>query len=729
MVIKLDKRKFEKHLVNVLKALDSNAHLIALKGILITALPDQVQMLVSNGNLSIQETIPTDESLQVIQTGKILVPGKLFVQLIKKHSSPLEMKVENKQLVLKSQNFFSNINLLDVSEYPQISFEVSGQEIDVDAKILRETIKNVAFAASNRDTNIILNGVNLLIKDDQLIVSATDTYRIAREIIPIKTNQTFNITILSRHVKDFIPEYAEGLIRLCLKENKIVTSYQTTQVLLKLIDGIYPNVGKVIPSEFTYRLEIETNELINLVEKALVVYKESSSLNSLCFVLKPQELEILGRENEIGHTEVKSNNISWNGPDFRITFNGSYLKEAASRFKVVAKKKLEDLEKIKIGQAVEISGKINSTPGKPQPIELELENFQILTNVDEEFPIQKQGINRETLRKLPHLRHRTNLFRVVMLVRSKLAQEIHRFFWENNFLYLQSPIITANDGEGAGETFLVDSPIHKNFFKRKANLSVTGQLHAEAYATGFQKVYTFAPTFRAELSHTTRHIAEFWMVEPEVAFYNLDQNIALAVQMLKQVVNNTRKQLESEFKWLRENVPNQHLDSLDKLVKEEIPTIDYRQALEKLNKIHQQTGLKKISFGQDLSIEHERALCEKIYQSPVVVINYPKQIKAFYMQLNEDQKTVANFDLLVPGVGELIGGSVREADYQKLTKRLKELKIASQELDWYLDLRRFGGGRSAGFGLGFERLVMYVCGLDNIRDAIPFPRTPGNLRM
>ncbi|WP_127942816.1 MULTISPECIES: DNA polymerase III subunit beta [unclassified Mycoplasma] len=333
MVIKLDKRKFEKHLNNVLKALDSNAHLIALKGILIKALDNQLELLVSNGNLSIKETIPTDQSFEVIQTGKILVPGKLFVQLIKKHSSPLEMSVEKDQLVLKSQNFFSKNNLLDVSEYPQISFDVSGQEIDVDAQALRETIKNVAFVASNRDSNIILNGVNLSAKDDQLIVSATDTYRIARETIPVQTKQDFNITILSRHVRDFVPEHAQGLIRLCLKENKVLTSYQSTQVLLKLIDGIYPNVGKVIPNQFTYRLEIETSELINLVEKALVVYKESSSLNSLSLVLKPQELEILGRENEIGHTEVKSKNITWNGPDFKITFNGNYLKEAASRFK------------------------------------------------------------------------------------------------------------------------------------------------------------------------------------------------------------------------------------------------------------------------------------------------------------------------------------------------------------------------------------------------------------
>ncbi len=396
---------------------------------------------------------------------------------------------------------------------------------------------------------------------------------------------------------------------------------------------------------------------------------------------------------------------------------------------MVAKKQVSELEDIKAGQAIEISGKINLTPDKPQPIELELEKFQILTAVDDDFPIQKQHINRETLRKLPHLRHRTNLFRVVMLIRSKLAQEIHHFFEKNDFLYLQSPIITSNDGEGAGETFLVESPAHKKFFNRKANLSVTGQLHAEAYAAGFQKVYTFAPTFRAELSHTTRHIAEFWMVEPEAAFYDLEQIINLGTQMLKQVVSNTKQALKDEFDWLGQNISAQHVQNLDQLITKEIPTVEYREALEKLNHSSDKFGLKKISFGEDLSIEHEKVLCEQIYHSPVTVVNYPSQIKAFYMQLNKDQKTVANFDLLVPGVGELIGGSVREANYQKLLKRIKELKIDSQELDWYLDLRRFGGGRSAGFGLGFERLVMYVCGLDNIRDTIPFPRTPGNLRM
>ncbi|UWD34110.1 asparagine--tRNA ligase [Mesomycoplasma molare] len=390
---------------------------------------------------------------------------------------------------------------------------------------------------------------------------------------------------------------------------------------------------------------------------------------------------------------------------------------------------LEVVDKTRDGAAISIVGIIKHTPNSKQIAELQAIEFKLLKNTDEDFPIQKKEISMEVLREIPHLRHRTKLIKSVMLIRSTLALEIHNFFSKHNFLYVSSPIITSNDGEGAGETFIVDSESVKDFFGKKATLGVTGQLHAEAYAIGFNKVYTFGPTFRAENSHTKKHAAEFWMVEPEVAFYELKDIIKLADHMLKTVIKKTLEVNKLEFDFLEESIDSKLREKLSNFVNKKISIIDYKDAIEELKKVKTDFEEQNIHFGLDLATEHEKYLAEKLFQGPVAVINYPKEFKAFYMHQNDDGKTVSAFDLLVPGIGELIGGSQREVRHEKLLSRIKELSISEEELKWYLDLRRFGDAGSSGFGLGFERLVMYVTGIDNIRDAIPFPRTPNNLKM
>lgn len=387
------------------------------------------------------------------------------------------------------------------------------------------------------------------------------------------------------------------------------------------------------------------------------------------------------------------------------------------------------LDTVKIGAAIEVVGTLVATPNAPQPIELVVSEFKLLKNT-EDFPIQNQEISLELLRELPHIRHRTNILRAAMLIRSTLAQEIHRYFIANDFYYMSSPIITSNDGEGAGETFNVDDNSKNPFFGgKKSTLGVTGQLHAESYAIGMKKVYTFAPTFRAEHSNTKKHAAEFWMVEPEVAFYDLNDVIHLADDMLKVVIRNTLAKNKFEFDFLVKHHDPELINRLNKFLDNELHIIDYKDAIAELAKVKDKFENKDIKFGLDLATEHERYISEQLFNGPVAVINFPKDFKAFYMYQNDDNKTVAAFDLLVPGIGELIGGSQREANYAKLLKRINELNIPADDLAWYLDLRKFGDSGSAGFGLGFERLVMYVTGVDNIRDVIPYPRTAGNIRM
>lgn len=387
-----------------------------------------------------------------------------------------------------------------------------------------------------------------------------------------------------------------------------------------------------------------------------------------------------------------------------------------------------NLDKINLGSSIKVKGKLLLTPTAPQPIELAVDDLILINNTDEDFPIQKKETTLDFLREIPHLRHRTNLFRAIMIIRNALLFEIHSYFQKHDFLNIAAPIITSNDGEGAGETLIVDSS-EGDFFKQKSFLGVTGQLHAEAYAAGFKKVYTFAPTFRAENSHTTKHLAEFWMIEPEVAFYELNDIIPFADNLLKTAISNVIKKYPSEMKLLDSLKDNNLITTLKKYISTPLKIMEYKEAIKILEKHKKEFEEQNIFFGMDLGSEHEKFIAEKVVNGPVAMINYPKDIKAFYMYQNDDKKTVAAFDLLVPGIGEIIGGSQRESRYELLVQRLKELKIKQEPLQWYLDLRKYGYAPSSGFGIGFERLVMYVTGVANIRDVIPFPRTPGNIKM
>ncbi|QKX39085.1 asparagine--tRNA ligase [Metamycoplasma hominis] len=389
----------------------------------------------------------------------------------------------------------------------------------------------------------------------------------------------------------------------------------------------------------------------------------------------------------------------------------------------------KEISEIAMGSAVSVIGKLHLTPEAMQPFELSVSKFLYINNPQEDFPIQKKETSLDFLREIPQLRHRTSLFRAIMLIRNSLMFEIHKYFQSKGFLNLSSPIITSNDGEGAGETLLVDDESKDYFFKQKAFLGVTGQLHAESYAEGFKKVYTFGPTFRAENSHTSRHLAEFWMMEPEVAFCDLKGIIEITDDMLKNVIANTLKNYPEEMKFLDSLQNNKLIESLNNFINKKLTIIEYKDVVENLKNYVDKFEEKDIFFGMDLASEHEKFLAENIIKGPVAVINYPKDIKAFYMYQNDDGKTVAAFDLLVPGIGELVGGSQRENRYQKLVDRINELKITQETLQWYLDLRRFGYAPSSGFGLGFERLVMYVTGTSNIRDVIPFPRVAGSIKM
>ncbi|WP_117275389.1 asparagine--tRNA ligase [Mycoplasmopsis edwardii] len=392
----------------------------------------------------------------------------------------------------------------------------------------------------------------------------------------------------------------------------------------------------------------------------------------------------------------------------------------------------EILDQLKPGAALVVVGTLNATPSAKQPIEMMVDKIVDYKNVDDDYPIQSQEMKLETLRDIPHVRHRTTLMRAVMLVRSTLAQEVHKYFINKDFHYLNSPIITSNDGEGAGETFNVsDNSTNDPFFGKgkKATLGVTGQLHGESYSLGMQKIYTFGPTFRAERSNTKRHLAEFWMIEPEIAFYDLKDTIELADDMLKVVIRNTMHKHKREIEFLNDYTNNGLLERLQHFIDTPLQIVEYTEAIEKLSQVKDIFENKDIKYGLDLGSEHEKYLTEQVYKAPIAVINFPKDFKAFYMKQNDDNKSVASFDLLVPGIGELIGGSQRECDYDKLVARVNELKIDQEDLQWYLDLRRFGHMMSSGFGIGFERLVMYVTGMDNIRDSIPYPRTTGNIRM
>ncbi len=396
---------------------------------------------------------------------------------------------------------------------------------------------------------------------------------------------------------------------------------------------------------------------------------------------------------------------------------------------VVKDQKIEKISSYKIGSSIFIEGLVQLTPNSQQELEIIPNKIKLLKNIDEDYPLQKQKMSKEYLRQIPHMRHKTNLFRSIMRVRSTLFQEIHNFFAKEGFLNISSPIITSNDGEGAGEAFLVEDESKSNFFNKKATLGVTGQLHAESYANGFGKVYAFGPTFRAENSNTKKHAAEFWMLEPEMEFYGMEDAVKFIDKFLKEIIKNIIKKHPDEFEFFNQKIDKKLNLKINKFLKKGIQKINYSDAIIELQKHKNKFKEKNIKFGMDLSTEHEKFIASEIFDGPVAVVNYPKEIKAFYMKQNDDKKTVAAFDVLVPGVGELVGGSERECDYNKLLNRIKELNIPQKDIQWYLNLRRWGHTKSTGLGLGFERLLMYITGIDNIRDSIPFPRTPQNLKM
>ncbi len=399
----------------------------------------------------------------------------------------------------------------------------------------------------------------------------------------------------------------------------------------------------------------------------------------------------------------------------------------------------EEIQKLNVGAAVIVTGTLAPTPEAKQPFEVQAEEVIIEGASAPDYPLQKKRHTFEYLRTISHLRPRTNTFEAVFRVRSLIAYAIHKFFQERDFVYVHTPLITGSDCEGAGEMFQVttmdlgDVPKNedgsvdftKDFFGKPTNLTVSGQLNGETYAMAFKNIYTFGPTFRAENSNTTRHAAEFWMIEPEIAFADLEDDMILAESMLKYVIRYVLEHAPEEMNFFNSFVDKGLLDRLNNVVNNDFARVTYTEAVELLEK-HNDKFNYKVSWGVDLQTEHERYLTEEIFKRPVFVTDYPKEIKAFYMKLNEDGKTVAAVDCLVPGIGEIIGGSQREDDYEKLLARMNELGLKEEDYGFYLDLRKYGSARHAGFGLGFERCVMYLTGMSNIRDVIPFPRTVGN---
>ena len=416
------------------------------------------------------------------------------------------------------------------------------------------------------------------------------------------------------------------------------------------------------------------------------------------------------------------------------------------------------IKKITTGAAIHVKGPLVESQGKGQFIELQVEEIIILGEADAEtYPIQPKKHSLEFLREKAHLRVRTNTFAAIMRVRSALAFAVHQYFQKEGFYYMNTPIVTASDAEGAGETFNVSTLDKKNpplneegeinfkddFFGKETNLTVSGQLEAETYAMGLGKVYTFGPTFRAENSNTSRHLAEFWMIEPEMAFYDLDDNMDLAEDFIKSTIAYVLEHCKEDLNFLDKRMADEEkqkpqversdmtlLERLHFVVSNEFKRVSYTEAIDVL-KNSKPNKKKKFKFpvnewGVDLQSEHERYLVEKHFKCPVILFDYPANIKAFYMRLNEDEKTVRAMDILFPGIGEIVGGSQREERYEVLVDKMKKLGIEEEELWWYLDLRKFGTAVHSGFGLGFERLVLFVTGMGNIRDVIPYPRTPQN---
>ena len=398
--------------------------------------------------------------------------------------------------------------------------------------------------------------------------------------------------------------------------------------------------------------------------------------------------------------------------------------------------------KVNVGAALIVKGTLIATPDAKQPFEIQATEVMVEGESTPDYPLQKKRHTLEYLRTIPHLRARTNTFQAVFRVRSLVAYAIHKFFQERDFVYVHTPIITGSDCDGAGEMFTVTTmdmnnipktddgkvDFKEDFFGKQTNLTVSGQLNGETYAMAFRNIYTFGPTFRAENSNTTRHAAEFWMIEPEIAFADLKDDMILAESMIKYIIRYVLENAPEEMKFFNSFIDKGLIERLEGVMNSEFGHVTYTEAVEILEKNNDKFEFKAY-WGCDLQTEHERYLTEEVFKRPVFVTDYPKEIKAFYMKLNEDGKTVAAMDCLVPGIGEIIGGSQREDDFEKLSARMAELGLKAEDYDFYLDLRKYGSTRHAGFGLGFERMIMYVTGMGNIRDVVPFPRTVGNCEL
>ena len=426
---------------------------------------------------------------------------------------------------------------------------------------------------------------------------------------------------------------------------------------------------------------------------------------------------------------------------FLVVNDGTFFET----LQVVYSDKLDNFDQISrqnVGAAVIVTGKLVATPQAKQPFEIQASQVEVEGASTPDYPLQKKRHSFEYLRTISHLRPRTNTFQAVFRVRSLIAYAIHKFFQEREFVYVHTPIITGSDCEGAGEMFQVTTLDMQNlpknedgsvdfsgdFFNKPTNLTVSGQLNGETYAMAFRNIYTFGPTFRAENSNTTRHAAEFWMIEPEMAFADLKDDMILAENMIKYIIRYVMENAREEMEFFNQFVDKGLIERLENVVNSDFGHVTYTEAIEILEK-HNEEFEYKVHWGSDLQTEHERFLTEKEFGRPVFVTNYPKEIKAFYMKLNEDGKTVAAMDCLVPGIGEIIGGSQREDKLDLLTKRMDELGLKTEDYQFYLDLRKYGSARHAGFGLGFERCVMYLTGMGNIRDVIPFPRTVNNCEL
>ena len=418
--------------------------------------------------------------------------------------------------------------------------------------------------------------------------------------------------------------------------------------------------------------------------------------------------------------------------------DGTFFKNV----QIVFTDKLENFDEVKrltLSSAIKVAGTFVLTQNAKQPFEIQADKIEVESLSDNSYPLQKKKHSFEYLRTISHLRPRTNTFNAVFRVRSVLAYAIHKFFQERNFVYVNTPLITGSDAEGAGEMFNVNSfdlnnvpktedgqvDFSKDFFGKPAHLTVSGQLNGETFAQSFCNIYTFGPTFRAENSNTVKHAAEFWMIEPEICFADLKDDMDLAEDMVKYIFKYVLDNCPEEMEFFNKFIDTGLLERLDNVINSDFARVSYTDAVKELEK-HNDEFEVKVSWGIDLQTEHERYICEKIYKKPVFLTDYPKDIKAFYMKLNPDGKTVAATDLLVPGIGEIIGASQREDNYETLVNRMKELDMPLENYEWYLDLRKYGSCVHSGFGLGFERAIMYLTGMQNIRDVIPFPRTPKN---